>query len=192
MVSINNTVEALDGSFAHAPDLNWSQVRETVRLLNLAVAQITGSLKDGDESVEVLTDSFTSMAGGIVELEATLRDKMGEMDNEVSEGIVHQCAGLSSKMQAAIIAFQFYDKITQKLTHVGNSLSELSELVYDDSRIYRPDEWSKLQNKIRSRYSMESERLMFDALMEGASVKEVLEMAKSSEQYSDDGDIELF
>ena len=190
MVNINSNVEMLDGSFAHVLDLNWSQV--TVRLLNLAVAQITGSLKDGDESVEVLAGSFTSMAGGITEVEITLRENLGEMDDEVSEGIIHQCAGLSSKVQAAIIAIQFYDKITQKLTHVGDSLSDLGELVYDGSRINRQDEWSKLQSKIRSRYSMESERLMFDAIMEGASVKEALEMANSSEQSSDDGAIELF
>ena len=132
------------------------------------------------------------MAGGIAGLETMLREKLGEIDNEVNKEIVHQCACLSSKVQAAIIAIQFYDKITQKLTHVGDSLSDLSELVYDESRVNRQDEWSKLQNRIRSRYSMESERLMFDAIMEGASVKEALEMANSSEQSSDGGDIELF
>ena len=51
------------GSSAHSPDLDWSQVRETVLMLELAVGQIESALKEGNSSVEVLTDSFTSMAG---------------------------------------------------------------------------------------------------------------------------------
>jgi hypothetical protein len=45
------------------PDLDWSQVRETVLMLELAVGQIEAAMKEGNSSVEVLTDSFTSMAG---------------------------------------------------------------------------------------------------------------------------------
>ncbi|MDT8382877.1 MAG: hypothetical protein RRB22_00520 [Gammaproteobacteria bacterium] len=33
------------------PDLDWSQVRESVMMLDLVIAQIAGSLQDGDESV---------------------------------------------------------------------------------------------------------------------------------------------
>ena len=53
------------GSHSEAPDLDWSQVRETVRLLNLAVTHIEESMRDGDDSVEHLADSVTTMAGTI-------------------------------------------------------------------------------------------------------------------------------
>jgi hypothetical protein len=36
------------------PDLDWSQVRETIMMLNLAVAQIEMALKDSGGSVEIL------------------------------------------------------------------------------------------------------------------------------------------
>lgn len=33
--------------------LDWSQVRETVRMINLAVAQIEMSMNEGDDSIEL-------------------------------------------------------------------------------------------------------------------------------------------
>ena len=56
---------ALSPSTSANPDLDWSQIRETVAMLNLAVAQIAGTLTEGDDSVRTLVDSFTSMAGSI-------------------------------------------------------------------------------------------------------------------------------
>ena len=55
------------------PDLDWSQVRETVLMLKLAAAQVEFSLKDGSNSVNTLTDSFTSMAGSIEAIELVRR-----------------------------------------------------------------------------------------------------------------------
>ena len=40
---------------------SWSQVRETVRMLFLAVAQIEVAVGDSDDSVNRLTDAFTTM-----------------------------------------------------------------------------------------------------------------------------------
>ena len=37
-------MNTLSGSTALRPDLDWSQLKETVLMLNLAVAQIDGSL----------------------------------------------------------------------------------------------------------------------------------------------------
>lgn len=50
-------------STADKPDLGWSQVRETVLMLGVAMGQIESAMKDGNESVavDVLSDSFTSM-----------------------------------------------------------------------------------------------------------------------------------
>jgi hypothetical protein len=56
-------------STASSPDLDWSEVRETVLMLYLAVGQIEVSMRDGEDSVNHLTDSFTSMAGGVQTME---------------------------------------------------------------------------------------------------------------------------
>ena len=51
------------GTRVHRPDLDWSQMRETVLMMELAGGQIEAAMKDSSSSVEVLTDSFTTMAG---------------------------------------------------------------------------------------------------------------------------------
>ncbi|MCW8855555.1 MAG: hypothetical protein OQK72_12710, partial [Gammaproteobacteria bacterium] len=60
----NNNLDSLSTikSSTSNPDLDWSQVRETVSLLRLAAAQVDFSMRDGEKSVNALTDSFTSMA----------------------------------------------------------------------------------------------------------------------------------
>ena len=49
---INNN---MTHSKANQPDLDWSQVRETLRMLHLAVAQIDMSLREGEGSVQTLS-----------------------------------------------------------------------------------------------------------------------------------------
>ena len=191
---VENAAMSMDGSRASAPDLDWSQVRETVRLLNLAVAHIEESMSVGNESVDVLTDSFTTMAGTIQSIAKSVKELPESGTNKVTRSIEEKCESLHDEVHAAIIAFQFYDRLVQKLTHVSNSMDALGELIIDDKKLYDPLEWSALQEKIRCRYTMESERRMFDALMKGASIQQALEQAKIHKDgdKSELGDIDLF
>jgi hypothetical protein len=59
------------------------------------------------------------------------------------------------------------------LSH-SSHLGSLANLVSDAKRLYNPYEWLGMQEKIKSRYTMEEERLMFEAMMEGKSVKQAL------------------
>jgi hypothetical protein len=181
------------GSQSSAPDLDWSQMRETVRMLNLAVAQIEASMREGDDSVLALTDSFTSMASAIASVRALLAEDE-QIADPVSAQIEDKCASLSQKIHAAIVAFQFYDKLTQKLSHVSKSLNSLGELVSDHGRLYNPAEWCGLQEKIRSAYTVADERELFDALMRGMSIEEAMSMAKARKtpEADADSDVELF
>jgi hypothetical protein len=175
-------------SNAHNPDLNWSQVRETVRMMNLAVAQIEMSMTEGDDSVDTLTNAFTTMAGRVQVIESLVKEKGGGEDQQV----VEQCEAISAEMQHAIMAFQFYDKLTQRLSHVSHSLESLVDLVGDNSRLFNPVEWSLLQEKIKSRYTMPAEHNMFELMMSGMSIKDVLKQMKENEDKDKEDDIELF
>lgn len=177
------------GTHAHSPDLSWSQVRETVLLLQLAVGQIEAALKESHSSVDVLTNSFTGMANYISSLnEALSKDNLpaqspAELKATAAEltGMVHQ----------AIVAFQFYDKLTQRIGHVSHSLDGLSELVSDQRRIYNPYEWATLQDNIRKKYTTAEEREMFDAVMNGMPIQQALEQFVSEMKDKGD-DIEFF
>jgi len=94
-------------------------------------------------------------------------------------------------MQHVIQAFQFYDKLTQRLSHVSHSLDALGNLVSDSEKLYNPIEWSLLQEKIISKYSMPAEHHMFELVMQGKSVEEILKHVAPPTQSSED-DVELF
>jgi uncharacterized protein YoxC len=181
------------GSSAAAPDLDWSQVRETVRLLNLAVNHIEESMHVGDDSVDALTDSFTSMAGDIQAIQKSFEELPESVSSQLTDDIAGKCSSLKQQVHNAIIAFQFYDRLIQKLTHVSHSMETMSDLIVDQARLFNPLEWTALQEKIRASYTMESERLMFDALMDGASIQEAMELAEEKDGVNGQtGDIDLF
>lgn len=178
-------------STAVSPDLDWSQVTETVRMLNLSVAQISMAMHEGEDSVGSLTASFTGMIGKVNDIAATA-DEMGK-EAEASRGsILADCAEVQSGIQQTIVAFQFYDRLSQRLDHVKLALEKLSELVSDKSRLYQPDEWGGLQQTIRSRYTMAEEQEMFDVLLGGASIDEALDAVRDRINEGDIDDIELF
>jgi len=184
------------GTRAHTPDLDWSQVRETVLMLELAAGQVDAAMRDSNSSVDTLMDTFTSMADTLSMIDValgTLPDTIG--NGMVKSEIQENARQVSQKVHHAIIAFQFYDKLVQRLDHVCHSLSELSELVSNTGRLYNPQEWSRLQERIRSKYTMAEERGMFDAVMAGATVQEALKQymtARMQEVEESGGEIELF
>ncbi len=187
------------GSTSADPDLNWSQIRETISMLCLAMAQVETSLNDSSKSVDVLTQSFTDIANSAQFLVKTLKDadSAQTLDN-AKDDMLDKASSILSKMNHAVVAFQFYDRLSQKLGHVNESLRHLGDMIGDQSRVYNPAEWIKIQNEIRDTYTMECERLMFDLIMKGATIKEALELYRHEFGLMDiasddtDDDIELF
>lgn len=180
-------------SKAEQPDLDWSQIQETVRMLYLAVAQLDMAMREGDESIDTLSNSFTTMIGSVNVIASAAKNlqESGERA-EVEKAIEQNCEQVSSQMRSAIVAFQFYDKLSQRLSHVMHSLESLADLVGDRARLYHPYEWVGLQEKIRSRYSTREEQEMFDALLQGVTVQEALQICEQKRSARDDDDIELF
>jgi hypothetical protein len=109
------------------PDLDWSQVRETVLMLELAVGQIEAAMKEGSSSVEVLTDSFTSMAGYMRMMGSALEQLPDTPATaQLKESLIGHAGEVAGRVQKSIIAFQFYDKLSQRLAHVSHSLEALT------------------------------------------------------------------
>jgi len=174
-------------SDSYQPDLDWSQVRETVKLLTVSVTQVESNMNAGEDSVNTLTESFTAIVnhmGAINELLGSL-----EPSDEKNAALDH-CQQTSEKIQSSIIAFQFYDRLQQSLSHVTESLKGLSSIVASPERLYNPVEWKKFQDEIRGRYTMESEKAMFDAVLQGKSIEEAIKLAELADEADDE--IELF
>lgn len=179
-------------SRAARPDLDWSQIRETVMMLNLAVAQIKNSMCEGDDSINTLAQSFTE-----------LLDKTRDIGSQAQhlepsaakDQILAAHCDVAGRAADAVVSLQFYDKLVQRLSHVSASLAQLASLVADENRIYNPAAWSQLQETIRSKYTVESDRKMFTAILNGATIDEALAAAQQAAPMpsrSGSTDIELF
>ncbi len=179
-------------SNADRPDLDWSQVRETVRLLTVSVAQVENSMKHGDNSVATLTGSFAIMAEQLLAIQNAIQTMPEDSDSKATA--LKHCFAATNTISSTVVAFQFYDRLQQCLAHVSKSLTGLSELVEDPARLYNPMEWRKFQLEIRNRYTMESERVMFDAILAGKGMDEAISLASKvvCNEIVDEDDIELF
>ena len=180
------------GTTAHTPDRDWSQVRETVLMIELAAAQIEAAMTDSNNSVEVLSHAFTGMADDM----QTISDTLATLPDDGAIGAAKKhlegvSGHVSGMVRHAIIAFQFYDKLVQRLAHVGLSLGELGELVGDGDRVGNPEEWVALQQYIRKKYTTHEEVAMFEAVMQGIPVHEAIARFMAEMKDKSD-DIELF
>jgi hypothetical protein len=188
--------DARRGSRVDSPDLDWSQVRETVLMLELAAGQVEAAMKDSNTSVEVLTDTFTSLAETLQIIEAALDTLPDTVGNGLVKGEIQENTRVvAGKVHQAIVAFQFYDKLVQRLDHVCHGLAGLSQLVTDSRRLYAPAEWKALQETILAKYTMVEERAMFESVLGGATVKEALDTymeVRMKEIENSGGEIELF
>lgn len=185
--------DAYRGTRANRPDLDWSQVRETVLILELVAGQIMAAMRESDSSVDVLTNTFTSMAGYVRSMAEIANDIPTTAENANKKialtGIAEQVGGMVNQ---AVVSFQFYDKLIQRLSHVVHGLADIRELVGDKSRLYNPDEWLALQERYRDKFSTVEERALFEAvLIQGVPLDQALELYIEALHRKSD-DIELF
>ncbi len=183
-------------SNSESPDLDWSQVRETVFILNLAVGQIFASLKDGDESIGTLSDDFIGMAGDLTDIELLANHISSETDKDINTDskqlITDRCKSISQGVQKSIVTFQFYDRLCQRLERVSDGLTDVASLIGDSNKLYNPFEWNKLHQKIHTNYGTEEERKMLSLLKDGYSVAQAIEKVASSANDTVDEPVELF
>lgn len=177
--------------------LDFSQVAETITMLALTIAQIENSMRDGDKSVNFLTNGFSDLAKNskdIIEEANNLPNENGE----IKEKIILAAQGIDNRLQQAVISFQFYDRLTQRLEHASQSLERIGHLIANSSERYKKDAWKKAQQDIKSSYTMEAERIMFEHIMRGRTIAEALEIYQHQfstdehDNFDSDDEIELF
>lgn len=185
------------GSAAHNPELDWNQVRETILMLGVAVAQVQDALVEGNHSFSTLADSFSHTYLRINEIKAAIHPLRHLVPQDLD--LESKVAELGEQNTKAVMAFQFYDRLSQRLEHVCTAISNLTTLVSDEEAIYQPEAWISLQKTIRAQYTMEQEKLVFDAILSGKSIHEALAQAgkinlnpEKKEHSAQDGGIELF
>lgn len=174
----------------------WCHIQATITMLCLAVCQIQASLNDSSQSVDQLTASFTNLATSVSDIASASSDNATLA--EFRQAIQGNAQNLNQQISQAVSAFQFYDRISQRLDHVVGNLRKTSDLLHSQKHRKQPDAWHHVQEDIRKSYTMESERIMFEHIIRGASVDEALEIYRhhfaqhDNASDANDDEIELF
>jgi DNA-binding phage protein len=167
----NPALDTIEQPDAPGQGTDWSPEQQTAQMLDLCEAQMQAALQESDVAVDALVKAFTSMvdtARNISELAEAAQSGQALALREVSR----HCEDMRRQMASAVVAFQFYDKLSQRLGHVRYSLSTLALFVCDRQQTTQREQWNKLFTALRRLYRTEEERAIFQLVMEGVSADE--------------------
>ena len=150
--------------------------------------------RDSDAAVDNLAQAFTDLFNTVRKLSALSEEAPNVHENFAPklEEVQERCAALSKQISSAVVAFQFYDKLSQRLGHVRYSLSTLALFICDPPNSQKPEHWEKLLSTLGRLYRTAEERAVFDA------VAGSLSLAASESQHglarieTGGGSVELF
>ena len=178
---------------AAAPSESWAVERQMANTLGLCETQMTSALQESDQAVDALIKIFTSLADTMRDVGAVSAKLPPEIKANVAGDLDAQLAAITKQIGSAVIAFQFYDKLTQRLGHVRFSLATLAQFVCDPAQTQQPEQWDRLHATLRSLYRTQEEREIFQLMMDGTSHTASNEVRCDSATAQDKAsDIELF
>jgi hypothetical protein len=167
--------------------------RELVAMLGLAASQIEVSLRDSEQPVQTLCRAIASLGAAADVLDGSLA-QLPEIEScaEVRRMLEAQRDALRHRARDSAVALQFHDRLVQRLEHVRDSLAALGDFVDAQAHQGSNADWEGLRSRIRSRYSMEQERVMFDLLVSGATPDQVLHALTELRVGGSAGHVDLF
>jgi len=187
----------MDSSESSDTDANWCQIKETLAMLYISTAQIETSMHEDTNVFQQLSDALTSISAASNQIEKSIEQLKEQGSNEDHTEAKLSAIRIREQVGLGVTACQIHDRNTQRLEHVSSALSKLCGIISSPEKYHAPKEWQQIQDEIQSSYTMETERLMFEHIMMGASVEEALEIYHhnfNDVPLDDDSsdDIELF
>jgi hypothetical protein len=173
---------------------DWTPEQQLAQMLGLCEAQMDSAIVESDQSVDVLVQAFTALAETTRAVGAVSASLSAMTPGKESQALQEQLALLSKQTAAAVVAFQFYDKLTQRLGHVRYSLSALALFVCNRAQMQQPEHWDRLNATLRRLYRTEAEREVFHSVMDGgeSAIVDASATAIFPRQSMAAGEIELF
>lgn len=167
----------------------------TVLLLRVATGQVQAALADAHDTVARLHETFASLVDRLDKLDSTLTSQDTAAPQPTREALLADSRQIGEQVHQAIVDFQFYDRLAQRLEHVASGLDNLGGLLIDPALQGDAEAWEILRLKLRDSYAMEEERALFDAVLAGMPLSEALDHAAHSQQRhveESGGGIQLF
>ena len=167
--------------------------QELGQFLNLTSGEINLSVKEANKVVQTLTKTFMEMVGDVHEVQLAAQKLVVSDENaEIKQQIIERCKTYLDKVQAGTEGFQFYDKMSQRLTHTTGNLIKLKKMAEDSEGLESMEKWKALKQDIETSYTMEEDRVLFKALMQGDSIQEAIKLASEAQKKQAKDNTELF
>jgi hypothetical protein len=173
----------------------WTPEQQTAHMLELCEAQMESALSESDLAVDALIKAFSSLSETARSLNAAVQSLPPECRPAGAAGIDEHATAMTQQMASAIVAFQFYDKLTQRLGHVRYSLSTLALFVCNRAQTRQREQWRHLFGTLKRLYRTEEERQIFQMMVEGASAQDArdhIHQTTMTLRAENTGDVELF
>jgi len=166
-----------------------SHLVNQVTLLQLAAGQLALSLKETEQPFDDLSKLFIEIVEGFNEIEALLSS--GQYTDILKVQSLH--ALTQNRVKNAIIDFQFYDRMKQRLNHIMGNIQDAIHSI--ESGENNDDEhWENTFSNIEKSYTMREEKQLYESIRSGVGF-DVAVKALVSQTFSNDStvtDIELF
>ena len=146
---------------------DWTPEGQLGLMLSLCEAQMDSALQESDQSIDTLVEAFTNLVDAARAVNSVTGNLPPEVKAQLDPAVQAQIATFSSQMASAVVAFQFYDKLSQRLGHVRYSLSTLAQFACSRSQMQQPEQWTRLHSTLRRLYRTQEEREVFQMVMEG-------------------------
>jgi hypothetical protein len=190
----NHALEPIEHPDPPGVGADWSPEQQTAQMLDLCEAQMEAALQESDTAVDALVQAFTSMSETARNISGLAGTLPPSDEQRALADVGRHCQEMTKQMAQAVIAFQFYDKLSQRLGHVRYSLSTLALFVCDRTQTTQREQWKKLFTALRRLYRTEEERAIFQLVTQGMSADKARQKVQHDKTPSAQafGDVELF
>ena len=162
-----------------------NDAQETARLLKMAILQIDTSLKESDNSMEQLIESIAAIDHSVRRMQTHLEN------TQTDELLETECKLAATQIQQTIIAFQFYDLLSQRISHIRRNLDEIIAVISAQQDAH-PALWRNLQQRMQAVYSPKQEQMMYKALLDSPFDENSDHSSETVSRKTVTGDIEIF
>jgi len=160
-----------------------------VTLLQLAAAQLALSLKETEQPFDDLSRLFIEIVEGYNQIEGLI----GSCDQSDVEKLQDLHSHTQAKVRNAIVDFQFYDRMTQRLQHIMSNIQDAIKAL-EVKETGDEAEWNRIFERIEKSYTMREETQLFNSIRSGegfeTAVKSLIEQTFKKDAV--EPEIELF
>lgn len=146
------------------------------RFADLSTALVRFCIQDGDEASQEISERLS-----------TIQNFVNNAKAAITEGnnadVTQQLDSITNEVMNTVIALQFFDRISQRMDHAVQAIEAIGDAASEKSKT------------LDQRFTMDDERILYDALQEGCTVDQALERASQKLDAtieSQGSDIELF